>query len=367
MNLEWILDWNFLGSSASRWFAAGGVFVVVAGVLLILRSWIPRVFEPLARRTNTRVDELARDLGRSTHFIFIVVLALFAASLLVQVADHTRSIFEKITVVAFIVQIVIITNSALRFWLSRGLSDREDRLAQNPTTRVVIGVFGRVLLLAFAALLILDNLGINVTTLITGLGIGGIAIALATQNVLGDILASLSIVIDKPFVVGDFIIIGDFMGTVEHVGLKTTRLRSLSGEQIIFSNNDLLGSRIRNYKRMYERRVVFTLDTVYGTSQELVQEIPGIIRQAVEARGTQVRFDRAHFKAFGASALVFECVYWVLSPDYNVFMDIHQAVNHDILSSFRARNIDFAFPTQTIHVERSEPTLTHSLAESEVP
>ena len=202
-------------------------------------------------------------------------------------------------------------------------------------------------------LVALDNFGADVTTLIAGLGVGGIAIALAVQNILGDLFASFSIVLDKPFIIGDFIIVGDHLGTVEYIGLKTTRLRSLSGEQLIFSNTDLLGSRIRNYKRMYERRVVFSVAVVYQTPEEKLAAIPEMIREIVEAQA-QIRFDRAHFKDFGAYALNFEVVYWILSPDYNLYMDIQQTINLAIFRQFNETGIAFAYPSQTLFLDRTE-------------
>jgi small-conductance mechanosensitive channel len=198
----------------------------------------------------------------------------------------------------------------------------------------------------------LDNLGINVTALVASLGIGGIAIALAAQNILGDLFASLTIAIDKPFVIGDFIILGQETGTVEHVGLKTTRLRSLSGEQIILSNNDLLQSRIHNYKRMEERRALFAIGVTYDTPAEKLELIPELIKQAVAAQ-TDARFDRAHFKSFGAFSLDFETVYYVRKPDYGVFMDVQQAINLQLVRSFADHSIAFAFPTQTLHLNHS--------------
>ena len=218
------------------------------------------------------------------------------------------------------------------------------------TTLTMVGFVLRVIIWSVLVLIGLDNLGIDITALIAGLGIGGIAVALAIQNILGDLFASFSIVLDKPFVIGDFIIIDDCMGTVEHVGMKTTRIRSLSGEQLIFSNADLLKSRIRNYKRMFERRVVFSIGVVYQTPHEKVRRIPDMIRGAVE-KNQQVRFDRAHFKAFGDYALQFEVVYWIQNPDYNVYMDIQQAINLDIMKQFDDAGISFAYPTQTLLVQ----------------
>jgi len=199
-------------------------------------------------------------------------------------------------------------------------------------------------------LLALDNMGVDITALIAGLGIGGIAVALALQNVLGDLFASLSIVLDKPFVIGDFIIVDDLLGTVERIGLKTTRVRSLYGEQLVFSNSDLLNSRIRNYKRMFERRILFSIGVTYQTPHEKLATIPGIIREVIESQ-EQVRFDRAHFKEYGDSALKFEIVYYVLVPDYNTHMDIQQAINLAIVRRFEEEKIEFAFPTQTLYLK----------------
>jgi small-conductance mechanosensitive channel len=203
-------------------------------------------------------------------------------------------------------------------------------------------------------LIALDTLGVDITTLIAGLGVGGIAVALAVQNVLGDLFASLAIVLDKPFVVGDFIDTGgEHVGVVENVGLKTTRVRSLSGEELVIANSDLLSSRIRNYKRMSQRRALFEIGVVYGTPSDKLRRIPELIRKAVESRDN-TRFDRSHFKSFGDSALVFETVYFMTVPDYNAYMDTQQAINLELYQRFEAEEIEFAYPTQTLFL-KSEP------------
>ena len=222
------------------------------------------------------------------------------------------------------------------------------------TTVRAVSMAARLALIVIAAILILDNLpGVEITALVASLGIGGIAIALAVQSILSDLFASLSIILDKPFVLGDFIVIDDFMGSVEYIGLKTTRVRSLSGEQLVFANSDLLQSRIRNFKRMAERRVVFTLGVTHRTPAEKLAAIPAWIADIVTAQD-MVRFDRAHFQGFGDYALRFEIVYYVLDPDYNRYMDIQQAVNLAIFEKFRAESIDFAFPTRTIHLSQDD-------------
>jgi len=189
-----------------------------------------------------------------------------------------------------------------------------------------------------------------VTGLVAGLGIGGIAVALAAQNILGDLFSAFSIFIDKPFVLGDYLKVGDQMGTVENIGMKTTRLRSLTGEQLVFGNSDLVSSRIQNFGRLNERRANFTVGVIYDTPKKKIEEIPTVIREIVEAQD-QVRFERSHFKEFGDSALIFETIYFVLVPAFQVKMDVQQAINLELMQRFEAEGIEFAFPTQTIYLE----------------
>jgi small-conductance mechanosensitive channel len=213
------------------------------------------------------------------------------------------------------------------------------------TSTGVLRVVGMFVLCTIIVLFALDNLGVAVTPLLTGLGIGGIAIALAAQNILGDLFASFIIIFDKPFVVGDFIIVGDKMGTVEKIGIKTTRVRALSGEQLIFGNASLLGSTVQNFKRMNERRVLATYGVTYDTPADKLRELPAVIKAAVE-RHELARFDRCHFKQFGAFSLDFELVYWVKSPDFMAHTTIQHALNIELLERFTAMGVEFAFPTQ---------------------
>jgi MscS family membrane protein len=215
----------------------------------------------------------------------------------------------------------------------------------------VLSFVGNVLVWTIVLLSGLQALNFPVSTFIASLGVGGIAVALALQNILGDLFASISILLDKPFVIGDGIQIGEFSGTIERIGVKSTRLRSVNGEEIIMGNHDLVASRIRNFKRSQERRIVLNMGIEYDTPPELVEKVPQMIRAIVEdTPGT--RFDRAHFKGFGDSALQMEAVYFSRSPDYGPMMDVQQRVNLGLLHKFRAEGIEFAFPTQTVrHVD----------------
>jgi small-conductance mechanosensitive channel len=217
-----------------------------------------------------------------------------------------------------------------------------------------LGLAARAALWTLMVLWALHNAGVDITALVAGLGIGGVAVALALQNILTDVFSSVAILFDKPYQVGDFIAVGDSMGTVESIGIKTTRMRSQSGEQLVFANGELLKSRIRNFKRMHERRMAFNINLTYQTPPEKVASAASLLREIVETQ-QPIRFDRAHFKAFGTSALEFEVVYFVLSPDNNLAMDIQQRINLQILERFAAAGIEFAYPTQTLPLRGTQP------------
>lgn len=215
-----------------------------------------------------------------------------------------------------------------------------------------IGTVIKVLIAGIAALAFMDNLGIKISTLVAGLGIGGIAVAFALQAVLGDLFNYFVILFDRPFEHGDFIVVGEYQGTVETIGIKTTRLRSLSGEQLIFSNTFLTGAQVRNYKRMEQRRIAFKLGVTYQTTHEQLASIPGMLAATIKSVPGTV-FDRAHFASYGDSALQFEAVYFVLSSDFNRYMDIQQAINLSIKQEFEKSGIEFAYPTRTVFVTQT--------------
>jgi small-conductance mechanosensitive channel len=255
--------------------------------------------------------------------------------------------------IVVVLQVATWANVAITAIIKGRISATREEDPAEATTMAALGFLVRLVVWAVLILAALDNLGIEIAPLLAGLGVGGIAVALAVQNVLGDLFASLSIVLDKPFVIGDFIVVGDMAGTIENVGLKTTRVRSLSGEQLVFANSDLLDSRIRNYKRMFERRILFTIGVTYQTPREQLQRIPTMIREAVEAQ-ENARFDRSHFKAYGNFSIDFETVYYVRLPDYNVYMDVQQDINLAIHEAFENEGLEFAYPTQTVIIEKAE-------------
>ena len=337
------------GNEIQRWLIA---LAVTVGTLIALRLveqvLIVRI-QRLAEQTHTVIDDVVIGALRKTKLLYLLIVSVFAGSLWVKLEPEVRSVVLHIAVVATLIQSGIWISAGLQIWLQHYRATEED--GANRTTMNALSFLARLALWGTILLLVLDNLGIDVTALVAGMGIGGIAIALAVQNILSDLFASLSIVLDKPFVNGDFVVVGDMAGAVEHIGIKTTRIRSISGEQLIFSNTDLLGSRIRNFGRMRERRVVFSLGITYQTPAEKLEHVPDLIRAAIESQQS-ARFDRSHFASYGDSALNFETVYYVESSDYATHMDILQSVNLTIYRSFAAEGIEFAYPTQTLFIEK---------------
>lgn len=354
-DLPEFLQRDFFGNTALEWCIALAAAVAALFVLLILRRILrSRVGKSLAGR-GQRVASFVGRLLQRTNWLLMFVIAVWFGSRFLDRSEGLEKLIQMALVVSVGLQVVSWSMEAIDFALDAFVRRRREYVGgEDPgiaTAVPAIQFLGRTVVIVAVALLGLDNLGVDVTAMIAGLGVGGIAVALAVQNILGDLFASLSIVLDKPFVVGDFIVVGDRAGTVEKIGLKTTRLRSLSGEQLIFANSDLLGSRIQNFKRMQERRAVFTLGVTYQTPIEVLERIPRMLRECIEAQ-SGARYDRAHFKAFGASSLDFECVYWVLVPEFNSYMDVQQAINLEVARRFQAHGIDFAYPTQTLFVAR---------------
>lgn len=348
-----ILDQSVLGVSVEALLILLAVWAALALALAGLRKLLIWRVRKIAEHTRNVVDDVATALLEKTRTYFLLALSLYIAVWIAPLSERIGLYISRLAFLLLLIQLIAWGNQLISDWIHRYKERKLEEDAAAVTSMQAVGFIARLLLYTAVLLVGLDNIGVDVTTFVAGLGVGGIAVALALQNILGDLFASLSIVLDKPFVVGDFLIVNEYLGTVEQIGLKTTRIRSLSGEQIIFSNGDLLNSRIRNYKRMFERRVVFSFGVVYDTPVDALERIPVIVREIVEAQD-DVRFDRAHFKEYGNFSLNFEVVYFVLLADYNVYMDIQQAINLGIFRRFKEEGIEFAFPTQTLHVSTAD-------------
>lgn len=346
-------QWTILGNSPRAWLIAIGIAAALTVSAKIVVYVVIRRLRKLAARTTNRVDDLVLEVLGGTKLPLLSVLAFYAGTSSLELPPRLGAWMGTFAVFAALLQVGIWLDRLIQLLLVGSRDSAAEMDGSRVTSMRAAAFLARLVLFSVILLMALDNIpGLDVTTLIAGLGVGGIAVALAMQNVLGDLLASLSISIDKPFVIGDFIVLDAFAGTVENIGLKTTRVRSLSGEQLVFANNDLLASRIRNYKRMSERRALFGFGVVYQTGAAQLEAIPAIVREIIESvPGT--RFDRAHFKSYGDSSLDFEVVYHVLSADYNAFMDAQQAVNLALFRRFDADGIEFAYPTRTLYLQQA--------------
>lgn len=351
-NLHWpsVFDTALYGGTLHDWIIALALSTAIALAVYLLKPVLIRRLSARAEHTRTQFDDGIVRALKATRVWLIVVFALSLGSRYLELPDKHQSLLGSVTAIAMFLQIGLWLSALFKFWLDNSKARALKSNAGAATSLSALGFLGTVVLWTVILLVALDNFGVNITALVAGLGVGGIAVALAVQNILGDLFASLSIIVDKPFVIGDFIIVDSYMGSVEYVGLKTTRIRSLDGEQIIFSNGDLLKSRVRNYKRMFERRVVFTFNLVYETDADHVATVPPLVKSIILSH-EKVRFDRSHFAKFGDNALAFETVYWMLDPDFNLYMDTQQSIMLQLMRALQQAGIRFAVPRQSMRFE----------------
>ena len=340
---------TLFGISILNWLLA---LVVAIATFLVARAAISFLLHRIRRwaeHDGVLSHVLAKVMAGTSNFLLLLASLLVGLSML-DLPDRWLTRVSSLWFVVAALQIGLWANRAIGLGLDRYFAgQRTDGLTQASALATLSAWGARVLLWSVVVLAMLSNLGVNITAFVASLGVGGIAVALAVQNILGDLFASLSIAVDKPFEVGDFIVIGPLAGTVEHVGLKTTRIRSLGGEQIVMANASMISSTIQNYKRLQERRIVFEFGLSYDSPTEAVKKAPGIVEEAIKAQ-SQVRFDRAHLRGFGKEALEFECVYIVQDPGYNLYMDIQQAINFHLLERFSKVGAKFAVPVRAIKV-----------------
>jgi small-conductance mechanosensitive channel len=342
--LSQLLAISFLGNSLLRWGLALFAFLVTFTLLPLLRGYIATLRKRHAGGKHATAVEGASLLADRTKRWFLLAVAFwFATVRVLEIPPRVELGINRLMIVLLALQVGIWVSAAVAFRLHRR---RGESVESDPTGALAIVNFvAAIVIWSLVTLVALDNLGVNVTALVAGLGIGGIAVALAVQTTLSNLLGSIAIALDKPFVVGDMITVDQDTGKVERIGIASTRIRSVNGEQIIVSNTDLLKARVRNFGRMYERRVLFTTGVVYTTPREVLQRIPGIIEAAVRAH-EKARFERCHFLAYGDSALQFETVYFVLDADYLRYANIQQAINLRILEEFERQGIELAYRTR---------------------
>lgn len=370
------LNYVFYGNTVLTWLITLGLIAAAWGALTSLKWFVVNRVGAFAQRTKTSIDDFFVQVMARTRTAFLVILAVVIAPLALAAAhvlvlpDRLQLLLYRVLVISVLIQGTFWGTQVIDFAITRQIRRQERRGASGDlgaslrTTMSAVRLGARIVLYTLILLLILDNLGINVTALVAGLGVGGIAVALAVQNILGDLFSAFSIVMDKPFVLGDFITVGSEAGTVEKIGLKTTRIKSLSGEQIVFSNTDLLQSRVRNFKRMFERRVLFSFLISYDTPPEKLDEIPSMVRSVIEQQAL-TRFDRAHLQGLGEWAFRFEVVYFVASPDFNVYAGIEHRVNVALIRRLAEAGISFGLPRRAITIEQMPPVTLATPAQGE--
>ncbi len=345
-----ILEKVFWGNRVLDYLVCLVILIVGIIVIKVFKAIVVGRIKKWAERTAAVFDDFLIKVFKK-NLIPLLYFGIF------YLAARSLTLHATVSKIIDVLGIVLLTILAVRFlssiiefiiqeyWIKKTKDEKSERSIKAilPAVKVVIW--------CVAVVFLLDNLGFRISTVVAGLGIGGIAVALAAQAVLGDLFSYFAILLDRPFEVGDFIIIGEYLGSIEHIGIKTTRIRSLSGEQLVFSNTDLTNARVRNYKRMEKRRVVFKLGVTYQTSRERLKEIPEIITNIIKNVDDAI-FDRAHFSSYGDFSLIFEVVYYVMSGDYNKYMDIQQRINLAISEEFEKRGIEFAYPTQTLFLTK---------------
>ena len=357
-SLQVILEHSYLGVSGLQWLIALAIVLGGGPLLVLIRVLVTARLRRLAARTSTDVDDFVVTLVERTRGWFLMLVAVRVATLTLALPDRWDDRAHTALIVGAVIQGGLWAAALIRYLVDRRfashLAPALNQPQVTPIAQTMLRLVGLVLVWSVVLLAALSAFGIDVTALVAGLGVGGIALALAVQRILGDILASISIVVDKPFEPGDFIATGGRSGTVRRIGIRSTVLASLGGEELVIANNDMLANQIQNYTRMTERRVAFKIGVVYDTSQARLEALPGLIRAVVEAQ-EKVRFGRAVLTGLADSAIEYEVVYTVLDPSADIYAAIHQQILLELIRQMRAAGHDFAFPTRTLHVIPPEP------------
>ena len=346
--------WNtlILNNTIREWMYALGIIAGCMVVLRLIQSIVIARIKAFSTKTKTLLDDFIISVIQVSVMPILYVLSFYYGLKYLNLPPSAVNVIRIATMAATTFFVLRIFTTFFGYFFRRALLRHEKNAQREKQAKGILFII-QAIIWVLGILFLIDNLGYSITTIITGLGIGGIAIALAAQTILGDLFSYLVIFFDKPFEIGDYISVGDKGGTVEYIGIKTTRLRTLSGEQLICSNTFLTNAQVHNYKRMNERRIEFSFGVVYNTPAEKLKIIPGLVRKIIESI-EDTRFDRAHFQSLGAFSLNFQVVYIVLTPDYNLYMDKQQTIILQIFELFEAEKIEFAYPTQTVFINNQK-------------
>lgn len=337
---------KWLGETAIEWAIAFGICFGVALLLRLVKGAVVSYSRKIAAKTTTEFDDAWVQVIDATAWFFYLAVGALGSRIFLDLNAQAGKILERGLFILVGVQLTLWVQAGITSFL--GVWAKKAGTSEAGTAAAAIRFVARLILWTALLLVVLSNLGVELTTIVAGLGVGGVAAALAVQKVLGDLISGLSMYFDRPFDIGDFVIVGDVLGNVTKIGLRTTRIDSLGGEKVVYPNGELVSKCIRNYQRMRERRIVFHFGIEYGLSTKKVQAARDIAREVVESM-EGVRFDRAHFQNFGDYSLNFEVVYYVLSADYSRYMDLQHDINMELYRRFEEEEIPFAFPTRTLH------------------
>lgn len=350
--IYFLRSYIILNNTIWDYILAFGIFIFFFIVLKFIQVVVITRLKKVTQKTTNDFDDIAIIIFQNIKPPFYFLISFYFGIKFLYLNDFISQFFYILLISVIVYEVVRALEKILDYLVYRQTQkDLGTDEGQSKSMMRILKIIIKIALWVIALLMILSNLGVNITSLVASLGIGGIAVALALQNVLSDLFSSFSIFIDKPFQVGDFIAVGEHSGVVERIGMKTTSLRTLLGEELVISNRELTTIRVQNFKRMERRRELFTLGVIYETSKEKLEKIPELVKKAIE-EVEHTEFDRCHFTTFGDFSLNFEVVYYIDEPNYSVYMNARQAVNFNIFKLFKVENIDFAYPTQLLHIKK---------------
>ena len=341
-----ILNSEIFYNSLTKWAIAAVIFIFVYAVLKIFKNILLARLKKIATKTKNEFDDVIINGLDAIHWPFNLFIAVYVSQYVLYVSEKIQTILYYILIVTVSYYLIRVVQAAIDVFIKK-LMVQKDKEGQEMMK--LISTVIKIGLWAIAIMLILSNLGYNITSLMAGFGIGGIVIAFAIQKIASDLFSSLSIYFDKPFSPGDFVAIGEDKGTVKSIGMRTTRITSLQGEELVIPNSEIVSARVQNFGKMEKRRVAFNIGVTYDTPKKKLEAIPAIIKTIIKAQ-KKTEFDRCYFKDFGDSALGFDIVYYVDSGEYEDYLKVQQAINLAIVAEFESKGIEMAFPTQTIHL-----------------
>lgn len=336
------------------WVEAFFVFLIIFLTLYLFRTVLLSRLRKLCLKTKTQADEILVDSIMLIGPVFYFVISVWGASQFLELSDLVTKIINWVTLALVVYYVTKAVQKLTEYIIHNHIfKEREGKSDSGIIVKGFITQLTKVVIWGAAILILLQNLGVEISVLLGGMGLAGLAVGFALQSILEDIFAFFSIYFDRPFEIGDFIIVGEEMGTIEKIGIKTTRIRTLQGQELVMSNRELTGQRIHNYRKMEERRIVFGFGITYETDYKKLKKVNGIVEKVFEDLKKDARLDRVHFHDFGDFSLDYEVVYYVLTRDYYQYMDVQEKVNLALFKAFEKEGISFAYPTKRVLLDKS--------------